>query len=428
MNVIASLASSAELPRMCRVRQRLDDSFLNDEAIRRTIQDELSRAAIRELIKPGMRIAVTCGSRGVANIALIVRTTVEFLQEFGARPFIVPAMGSHGGGTAEGQRQILASYGVTEETMGCPILSSMEVKQIGCVHGNVPLYMDKNAAESDGIVVLGRIKPHTGFRGKYESGLMKMMVIGLGKQKGAEICHMEGFSRMAENIETFGKAIIQCAPVLFGLGIIENSCDQTWKLAALLPEEIIEKEPEYLLEAKKMIPMLPFQEIDVLVVDRIGKDISGDGMDPNITGTFCSPYASGGIHTERVVILDLTEASHGCAIGMGMADFTTRRLYDKIDFDASYPNAITSKMVVQAKIPMVLANDREAIQIALKTCTHTGNRPARIVRISDTLHLDEYWISEGLLPEVKDLDDITVMEAPRCFEFDDSGAICTQVI
>lgn len=422
MRVTSALAAKTELPKMCRVSQKLDGDFLDEEKIRESVRSELSREQIKRQIKPKMKIAVTCGSRGVANISFIIRNVIDNLKDAGAEPFIVPAMGSHGGATAEGQTEILRSYGVTEQTMGCPIRSSMEVVQIGEVKGE-PVYLDKNAADADGIIVVGRIKPHTGFRGKYESGLMKMMVIGLGKQKGAEACHVDGFGAMAENIELRGKEILKKASVLCGLGIIENAREQTWKLVGLTPEEIIQKEPYYLEMAKKQMPGLPFHEIDVLVVDQIGKDISGDGMDPNITGTFCSPYASGGIHAENVVILDLTDASHGCAIGMGMADFATRRFFEKVDFDATYPNAITSKMVIQAKVPMILANDKEAIQIALRTCPGIEKHTPRIVRMKDTLHLEEFWISEGLLKEAQENLKLKVLDAPSEMQFDENGRI-----
>ncbi|MHC1772993.1 MAG: lactate racemase domain-containing protein [Flexilinea sp.] len=421
MDVISNLANEIVIPPMIAVRQNLLGAGLSKEEIDSTIEEQLSRVEIANCLKPGMKIAITCGSRGVANIAQIIRCIADQTKKAGAEAFVVPAMGSHGGATAEGQREILARYGVTEASVRCPIKSSMEVKLISHDVEGHQVYIDKFAAEADGIIVVGRIKPHTAFRGPYESGLMKMMVIGLGKQKGADTCHDDGFKNMAKNIVLYGKAILKYAPVLFGVGIIENSKDQTYKIAALKPQEIIDKEPDYLIEAKSLMPRIHFSPIDVLIVDRIGKDISGDGMDPNITGTFCSPYASGGIKAERVVVLDLTDASHGCGIGIGMADITTKRFFSKFDFDASYPNAITSKMVMQAKIPMVLANDREAIQIAIKTCLKGNRTSPRIVRIKDTLHIEDIWISKELIPEAQKDPDITILGEPKELCFDNSG-------
>lgn len=419
--VISKLASGTVLPKMYEVRQNIKTESLDGAEIEDTVKRGFARNDISQRIHPGMRIAVTCGSRGVANIVVILRTIVHELKKRGAQPFVFPAMGSHGGATAEGQRDILASYRVTEEIIGCPVHSSMEVKQIGTSDDGTPIYIDKMAAESDGIIVVGRIKPHTAFRGKYESGLMKMMVIGMGKQKGAEICHLDGFGKMAERIESFGQVILKNAPVICGVGTVENAKEQTWRIAVLNPQEIIEKEPVYLEKARSLMPRIPFPEVDVLIVDQIGKDISGDGMDPNITGTFCSPYARGGIHAEHVAVLDLTDASHGCAIGVGMADFITRRLFDKINLEATYPNAITSKMVVQAKIPMILENDREAIQIALKTCCGIERRNPRIVRVHDTLHLETMWISEALMESAAHTDNIQVINGPFAFPFDYEG-------
>lgn len=423
MGVVDRLAAAVELPRMVRVHQSLAGEGILAKNIPFMLMAELEREEIRKTICPGARIAITCGSRGVANVAQIIGAVADWVRQAGGNPFVVPAMGSHGGATAEGQREILESYGVTEEAVGCPIRSSMKVKQIGLTEAGYPVYIDQNAAEADGIIVVGRIKPHTAFRGKYESGLMKMMAIGLGKQKGAEICHKDGFRCMAQNIEQFGLAIMKYAPILFGLGIIENAAEQTSHLAALTPQEIIDKEPGLLKLAKSQMPKLPFNKVDLLIVDQIGKDISGDGMDPNITGTFCSPYADGGIHAERVVVLDLTDASHGCAVGMGMADFITERFFKKVDLEASYPNAITSKMVVQVKIPMILKNDRQAIQTALKTCCDYGDRGPRVIRIRDTLHLDEFWISEELCEEAESLKELQCVGELTEMMFDSQGQL-----
>lgn len=421
MGIVSDLAREVTLPRMIRVHQHFDDSHISTSSIPLVVREQLSKPEISHAIRPGMRIAVACGSRGIANIDLILSTVVNFFKAREAIPFLFPAMGSHGGATAKGQLEILSSLGITEETMGCPILSSMDVCKIGCIPDGRPVFIDRHAYEADAIVIVGRIKPHTAFRGPYESGLMKMMVIGMGKQHGAESCHKTGFAHMARDLELFGREILARAPILCGIGIVENALDQTRKITALTPEEILSEEPKLLTEAKQAMPRIYFDPIDLLIVDQIGKNFSGDGMDPNITGNFCSPYASGGISAERRIALDLSNESHGCAVGVGTLDMISRRLYDKIDLEASYPNSITSRMVCQVKIPMVLTNDRETIQIALKTCIDGNPEYPRIVRIPNSLHLSEIEISEALLKEAQCNSMVTVLSQPYPFLFDQNG-------
>jgi hypothetical protein len=336
-------------------------------------------------------------------------------------------MGSHGGATAEGQKALLAGYGVTEEFIGCPVLSSMETVAIGksdAGEGNAvyEVRIDKHAAEADGIIVTGRIKPHTDFHGPYESGIMKMMAIGLGKREGADICHQLGFGHMAVMVPLFGRTIIKYAPVMLGFGILENAYSETCKFVAMKPSEIEEKEPELLEEARSHLPLIPFDSADVLVVDRIGKDISGDGMDPNITGPSpCSPWVKGGIAANRTVILDLTPETHGCAMGMGAAHSITRRLFDKIDYDATYVNAVTSRGIDFVRIPAIAENDREAIQLALRTCVCQDKNKPRIIRINDSLHTETLYISEALVDEAKANTKIEILEGPVDWPFDKDG-------
>lgn len=423
MGVLSELAASVELPKMYRVRQKFSSEHLSDDEIACTLREEFARDGIASTIRPGMRIAVTCGSRGIDRIAFITKTIVGIVKEYGADPFIVPSMGSHGGATAQGQREIVESYGVTESYIGCPIVSSMEVIKIGSIPDGRDIYMDKNAAEADGIIAVNRIKPHTAFRGPYESGLMKMIVIGLGKQMGAETCHKTGFINMAKDLETFGTAILKKGKVLFGIGILENPRDQTRKLIALTPDEILTQEPILLKEAKRNMPRIWLDHLDVLIVDRIGKNISGDGMDPNITGRFGSPEADTGnfLKTKKIVVLDLTEETHGSALGVGMADVTTRRLFQKTVFEMSYPNAITSTVLDQVKMPMVIDSDRAAIQLALKTCLDTDLKNPRMVRIQDTLSLEEIMVSEALLNEVKCHPVLEISGDGEEFPFDENG-------
>jgi hypothetical protein len=411
---------------MLRVRQFFDGAHIEAGDIHAAVIACLSRPELGDPVRPGKRYAITCGSRGVDKVAPITAAIAAFVRSRGGCPFVVPAMGSHGGATAEGQKALLAVYGVTEESLGCPIVSSMETVPVGetepgpggkryCVR------IDKNAAGADGIIVAGRIKPHTDFRGPYESGIMKMMAIGLGKREGAEICHQNGFGCMAEMVPLFGKAVIRHAPVILGFGNLENAYGQAWKFAALRPDEIEAGEPALLEEARSRLPRIPFDSADVLVVDRIGKDISGDGMDPNITGAGpCTPWLSGGIRASRTVVLDLTDETHGTAMGVGAAHAITRRLFNKVDFEATYVNALTSRGIDYARIPCILESDREAVQLALRTCI--GGDPARprIVRIADSLHTETLWVSEAMEGEAG-ARGLEIQSGPEDWPFDSNG-------
>ena len=414
---ISNLLKDVPMPRFVRVRQNFSAEHITD--IPGAVKEALSRPDIEGTMRPGMRICLTCGSRGIDNNAQIIRAVADFCKEKGAIPFAIPAMGSHGGASAEGQRQMLAGLGITEETIGCPIYSSMETLRIGTTQEGHPVQIDKLAAESDGIIVINRIKPHTSFRGTYESGLMKMMAIGLGKQKGAEICHAAGFPMMHHMVPLMGKAVLENGPVLFGLGIIENAFDKTAQLHALTPSQIIDREPELLKVAAGLMPSLGFGECDVLVVDQIGKNISGCGMDPNITGVFATPGMTGGIKAQRRCVLSLTPQTHGNGYGMGAADCITRRLFDALDLDALYPNAITSTSLGFSKIPLIMESDREAIALCVRTCNEICQEKARIIRIRDTLSLDEFEISESLIPEMPE--GMQILSEPHELPFDEAG-------
>jgi hypothetical protein len=426
MGVVGDLCAEVRLPRMLKVKQHFDREHIEPGDIPRVAAARLSRPELGDPIQPGKRYAITCGSRGVANVAIITGAIAAFVKSKGGRPFVVPAMGSHGGASGEGQRALLAGYGVTEETVGCPILSSMETVVIGESEpgpgGKVyHVRIDKNAAEADGIIVAGRIKPHTDFHGPYESGIMKMMAIGLGKREGADICHQNGFGYMAEMVPLFGKTIIKYAPVILGFGILENAYGQTCMFAALRPDEIAEREPGLLEEARSHLPLIPFDSTDVLVVDRIGKDISGDGMDPNITGPSpCSPWVTGGIKADRTAILDLTGETHGAALGMGAAHTITRRLFNKIDYEATYVNAITSRGIDFARIPCILESDREAVQLALRTSIGGDPGRPRIIRIADSLHTETLYVSEAMEGEARDKG-LDILEGPAPWPFDAEG-------
>jgi len=420
---VADLVKDVTVPRMFRIRQIFPRNKIEPDEIPGIIKKLLSEEKFSSQIKPGMKIAITAGSRGIANNALTTKCISDFIKSKGAQPFVVPAMGSHGGSTSAGQREILRGYGITEEYLQCPILSSMEVKKIGVNEEGKDVYIDKYAAESDGIVIGCRIKPHTAFRGPYESGIMKMMAIGLGKQYGAEVCHEAGFKHMAKNVPLFGKAIIRYAPVLFAVPTIENAYDETCKIVAVNADEIEEMEPALLKEAASYMARILVDSCDVLIVDEIGKNYSGDGMDPNITGTFCSPYATGGIAAQRVAVLDLSKETHGNGIGLGFSSATTKRVFDKLDLASMYPNAITCTVLGGVRIPIIMESDKEAIQVCIKSCNEIDKTRPRVVRIPNSLHLEHIMLSEDYLEEIKGMETIEIESEPMDLPFDEDGML-----
>ena len=419
MNIIKELLKDVPLPKMVKIRQ----TFNADEIL--DVSAALSAALVESgqlaQIRPGMNIAIAAGSRGVAQIATLVRTTVAEVKKLGANPFVVPAMGSHGGATGARQAEVLAHLGITEEYVGCPIVSSMEVVEISRLPNGMPVYIDKNAYQADGIIVINRIKPHTAFRGPNESGLVKMITIGLGKQKGAESCHAYGFKYMHDLIPAMAKEMLQLAPIMFGIATVENAYDHVAKIVVAGAAELIETDRQLLIEAKAAMPRIEFSPIDVLVIDEIGKDVSGDGMDPNITGRYPTPYPTGGPEVSKMVVLDLTEKTGGNANGVGTADFTTKRLVNKTDFQALYANGITSTVVRPNAIPMTLDCDLDAIRAAVKTSNALDLSKIRLVRIKNTLQLGEIMISEAMLPDALSLANVTVCSEPFEMQFDDLG-------
>ncbi|OKL37624.1 lactate racemase domain-containing protein [Domibacillus mangrovi] len=419
MGIIQDLVQDIPVPKMVKVRQKFDNQKINDLAA--ILKKEFEREVIRQKIKPGMSIAIAVGSRGVDRIVELTAMTVAFLKEMGAKPFIVPSMGSHGGATAEGQIDVLKHLGVTEESTGAEIRSSMEVIKVGELPNGLPVYVDKYTSEADGIVVINRIKPHTAFRGPVESGIMKMISIGLGKQKGAEACHQLGFKHMAVHVPAMAKMIMEHLPVLFGIATVENAFDKVSVVEVLASEEIEEKEIELQVKAKELLPKLFFEQLDVLVIDQIGKNISGDGMDPNITGRYPTPYAHGGPDVTKMLVLDLTDETEGNANGVGTADFTTQRLVDKMDLEVTYANGLTSTVVAPTKIATTLANDKEAIQAAIKTSNILDFSKVKMVRIKNTLEVSEIEVSEALLPYVQDHVQLEAVTEAEELSFDQNG-------
>jgi hypothetical protein len=416
---VAAIVKNQPIPKMYKVRQKFDDFEVCD--IEEEVQKTFKRQGTLDRVKAGQSIAITAGSRGIANISSIIKAVVDEVKRVGGKPFIVPTMGSHGGATAEGQIEVLNSLGITEESMGCPIRSSMDTVQVGTSEFGKPVRIDKNAYEADGIIVVGRVKAHTSFRGKYESGLIKMITIGLGKQFGAEICHADSFKYMEKNITSIAKVALEKCKILCGIATIENAYDKTRRIQAIPAEKFFDEEPALLEEANKNMPSIMFNEIDVLIVDEIGKNISGAGMDPNITGAFTTTYASGGVKKQRIVILDLTEESHGNGVGLGLGDFSVPRLLEKVDFEMIYANCLTSTVLTGGRIPFIMANDKLAIQSAIKTCNNIDFNNPRIIRIKNTLKLGEIYISESLLAEALKNPQLEVLEGPEEFSFNEQG-------
>lgn len=415
-DILHSLLDDVPIPAMATVRYHMQTPPPVG-AMRAAIAEQMRQPAVRGLIKPGERIAIGVGSRGLGRLPEIVASLVAELRGLGALPFIFPAMGSHGGATAAGQRDVLTHLGVTELAVGAPIISDMATDEVGRTEDGIPVRLDRQALQADGIVFVGRVKPHTAFRGTYESGLSKMIAIGLGKQSGAAACHAAGFGDMARRVPALASVAIANAPIRFGLAVLENAHDLPYKLVAVPASRILAEEPALLIEAKAAMPRIPFAQLDVLVIDEIGKDISGDGADPNITGRYPTPFAEGGPSVAKQVILDLTAGTDGNANGLGTGDFTTLRAARKMLMGQTYPNGLTSTVVSTVKLPMVLPSDRLAFAAALLTCNAVGRAP-RLVRIANTLRLDQFTVSASLLEEVRADAALEILAQPQQPPFD----------
>ena len=410
------------LPKMVRIEQHIEAPVVTD--IPAAVRAELDEIEAGSLVKTGDRIAITGGSRGVANIDIVIKAIADYLKELGARPFVVPAMGSHGGATAEGQRDVLAHYGITEETVGAPIEATMDTVEIGRTADGLPVLLDRNAAEADGIVPLNRIKAHTDFKGSIESGLLKMMAIGLGKQRGANMYHRAFFHHGFEHvILTVGSLMLDTGKVVFGVGLVENAHEHTAKVAAMRPNELIRRERELLVEAKSLMGRLPFDTLDLLVIDWMGKNISGTGMDTNIIGRMMQNFEPEPEKPAilRIFVRDLTEESNGNATGVGLADFTTTRLVEKVDRYATYMNGITGLGPQKSKIPFYYDSDKEAIEVALNTIGLTPPEEAKVARVESTLTLATLDISEAFIEDAKLRSDLEIVGEAKSFEFDASG-------
>ena len=415
-------------PRMLRVRQKFTKSPPLNVAV--ALAEQFYALGVLSGIEPGTRIAVTAGSRGITNIAQIVGSVIGLLKSAGAAPFIVPAMGSHGGATPEGQLTLLADYGITEASMGVPIRASMETKILGTTPDGVPVHFSVAALDSDGIVVLNRIKPHTDFQGGLiASGMLKMIAIGLAKRNGAEALHAAAARLGHERIVTSAARIsLAHAPILCAIGLVEDPFHQTAIVKVTRPETIESVEADLLNEARARMPKLPFDDVDLLIVDQIGKNISGTGMDTNIVGRGVQGYSSSLIPGEmpspvirRLFVRGLTPQSHGNAVGIGIADFVTTRLVNAINRNATYINSLTAMTPQLSKIPMYFDTDREVIQKAIGTLALPQGAPVRCIRIADTLSLEEVLVSEAYAGEIATRADLEILSGASEMTFDGDG-------
>lgn len=404
-------------PRMARVRQLLKDDHISD--VPATLREALDGAGIAQRIKPGQEVALTAGSRGITNITAIVRTTADAVRAAGGKPFVVPAMGSHGGATVDGQRAVLASYGITPEAVGCEIRASMDVVQLGSLPNGAGVFFDRYAFNADATIVIGRVKAHTAFRASIESGLCKMLAVGLGKRHGADAMHSHG---LAESVPQAAALSLRKANVILGVAIVENGFEQTQTIRVVPPDAFHQTDRELLRLSNKQLARVPFDQLDLLVIDAIGKNISGSGMDFNVIGMWRRLGGDRVPLYKRIVVLDLTPQTQGNALGVGAADFTTRRLASKIDFAKTYMNALTANFPEVAKVPITLENDRDAIEVALRSAAPQA--APRIARIQSTLHVDQLEVSEGLLAEVKADSRLEQLTEPGPWSFDEEGNLC----
>jgi hypothetical protein len=404
------------LPRFFPLRQSLPSDRLQDVAA--AVRAELQRIGLASRLQPGASVAITAGSRGIADIPLVIRTVADVVRGAGAEPFVVPAMGSHGGATVEGQRHVLAEYGITEQSVGAPIRATMETVELGRLPDGTTVYFDAHAARADATIVVNRVKAHTAFRGDIESGLCKMTCIGLGKAVGAEQVHAHG---LRETIPAAASLSLDKANIVAGLALVENAAHALAVVRATPPDGFLNTDRELLEVANSYLPRVPFDHLHLLVVGWLGKNLSGSGMDYNVVGMW---RRIGGEHVpnfERIAVLDLTEESDGNGLGVGIADFTTRRLYDKLDLSKMYLNGLTSSALEAIKIPIVLESDRQALQVAL----HTVGRgtDARVAIVRSTLELDQLWVSEALAEEVAADERLEVVGPTAELEFDHDGRL-----
>jgi hypothetical protein len=417
------VSTTVPYPKLERIRQQFERPQVED--IPRTVTAALDRLGLQKAIRPGQSVALTAGSRGIANIPLVLRSVAAYLKKLQARPFLVPAMGSHGGGTAEGQRQLIESYGITEEFVGVPIRASMEVVSLGTTREGFPVFLDRYAAEADHIGVVARVKPHTGYHGPIESGLLKMMMIGLGKHTGALAYHRLLLEHPFDQVvRSVGQVMRARAPIAFGLAVVENAYDQTARIDAVAPDEFEPREEELLVLAKRWLARLPYAQADLLIVDEIGKDISGSGMDTNVVGrkrAFRQQATDNQPVMRHIFVRGLTERTHGNATGIGLADFTTTRLVRSMNYRATVINCLTAGYPEGAHLPVHFDTDRETVEAALAIIGSRSAEDARVMRIRNTLCLEEVEVSEACLQEGQSAVPAKVLTDPQPIAFDGDG-------
>ena len=405
---------NTEYPKLYRIRQRFDNTMIDD--VQGAVRAEFARVDFSRKTCPGQRVGIAVGSRGIHKLPLMVATAVECLREMGLRPFIIPAMGSHGGATAEGQKEVLEHMGISEETVHAPIVSSMEVIELGRLENGAEVFVSKDVAEANHVVVINRVKPHTAFRSDVESGLCKMLAVGCGKHRGALNMHKFG---LGESIKPAAEMILKKTPILCGLAILENSLDLTNTIQLALPAEFVKIDHELLERARVLLPRIPVESLDVLIVNEMGKNISGGGIDPNVIGFW---RRQGGPRTpdyKTVILLDITEKSQGNAVGIGMVDLTTERVRDKIDLHSTYTNALTTGIWAAVRLPIALKNDRAVLDAALTHVTDLSR--IRMARILNSLSLETLWVSGEVAKELRGRNGIEVDETPVPIAFDADG-------
>lgn len=407
--------------KIIKIEQKFNDSKIDN--IPQTICDEFKRIQFEKLIKPGMNIGITVGSRGIDNIQIIIKSLIEEIKKREGIPFIINAMGSHGGATAKGQIEILASYGITEESMGVPIRATMDVVEIGQLKNGLPVYFNKIAYQADGIITVNRIKVHTAFKSKIESGLLKMLSVGLGNHEGAQLVHSMGVEGLRDFMYEAAKIILDKIPIIAGLGILENSYDETYKIVACESKDIEKVEAKLLKECKELLPKLPVNDVDVLYIQEIGKNISGTGMDTNVVGGVkdYDPAEYQPPKITRILAGDLTFETHGNALGVGLAHLITKRLYNKIDFEITKKNTITATFLDRSRIPIVVENDKEAFGVALRTAWILPGSDPRIIIIKNTLRMDEMFVSKSIWEEIKNKKNIKAIGEIEELTFNEKG-------
>ncbi|MBP1926431.1 hypothetical protein J2Z76_002296 [Sedimentibacter acidaminivorans] len=419
MDAIKSMLDGIEIPKFVRIRQQFDNTKI--ENIKEVIDAKFCQDNIKDTIKEGQSIGITVGSRGLANLRDIVKYVCDNIKEKGATPVIIPSMGSHGNANAEGQATFIRGLGVTEEYVGAEIKAGMEVVQLGTTDTGLPVYYDKIASELDGVIVLGRIKAHTDLEGDIESGLHKMITIGLGNHMGAQVMHAMGLDKAVPRLKSIARYALKHSNIIFGIGLLENAYDETSQIEFVPTDEIEYAEPDLLKKSKENLPRFLFNDIDVLIVDELGKNISGDGMDPNVIGRGVIGTKNKDIRINKIVTLDTTKEAGSNAYGVGLSDVTTMRIFNKLKTEAMYTNAITAISINGARIPIAMDSDKLAIQLGIRSACCDNPSKIRIARIKDTLSLKELYVSEGLLEDVKSNDNIEVISELKDFKFDTDG-------